>query len=370
MNRYSIGLIGFAHVHVVDNTTPFLVMPERVEWIGGTDMPTQSPKDIFEAGMCASNIAWLEQRSVLPRVFDNHLQLLDQKPDIVIVSTENNLHEQVVTDALRRGIHVIVEKPLCIDLAGVRHIYQVAQQSNARLIVNWPSTWSSAVRTAQRLVEEGAIGKPFKFQFRNSASPGPLGYGQKLTDEQRGQEWWHHAWEGGGATLDYCCYGCNLARWFLGPGAMDAYGLNANFNSRYGDADDYGIIVARFPEAVAIIEGSWTTVNSGVAAGPIVFGLSGTLVADWSIHGGSVKLYKSYGAKEPDEEVKLDPMPIGRANLAEEVIHCLDTGDALHPTLDQQINMDTMMLLCAGMQSAKSLRIETLPTLAWNLGNR
>ncbi len=64
---------------------------------------------------------------------------------------------------------------------------------------------------------------------------------------------------GGGAFLDYCCYGACMASWFLGERPTAAYGLKANFASQYGDAEDYGAIMARYPEAVAILEGSWTT---------------------------------------------------------------------------------------------------------------
>ncbi|MFR3202765.1 MAG: hypothetical protein ACLTOZ_08865 [[Clostridium] leptum] len=32
--KYRIGLVGFAHMHVLDQIKPFLAMPERVEWIG------------------------------------------------------------------------------------------------------------------------------------------------------------------------------------------------------------------------------------------------------------------------------------------------------------------------------------------------
>ena len=36
--KYRIGLVGFAHMHVLDQIKPFLTMPERVEWIGAADL--------------------------------------------------------------------------------------------------------------------------------------------------------------------------------------------------------------------------------------------------------------------------------------------------------------------------------------------
>ena len=38
MKKYRIGLVGFAHMHVLGQIQPFLSMPERVEWIGASDI--------------------------------------------------------------------------------------------------------------------------------------------------------------------------------------------------------------------------------------------------------------------------------------------------------------------------------------------
>ena len=38
MKKYRIGLVGFAHMHVLGQIKPFLSMPERVEWIGASDI--------------------------------------------------------------------------------------------------------------------------------------------------------------------------------------------------------------------------------------------------------------------------------------------------------------------------------------------
>lgn len=37
----------------------------------------------------------------------------------------------------------------------------------------------------------------------------------------------------------------------------------------YGDAEDNGLVMVRFPKAVAILEGSWSTPHFGVSNGPI-----------------------------------------------------------------------------------------------------
>jgi predicted dehydrogenase len=221
-------------------------------------------------------------------------------------------------------------------------------------VVNWPITWNPAVRMAQKLCLDGAIGKLFKFTYRNGESLGPLSYFHKMTDIERSREWWYQSAAGGGALLDYCCYGACMSCWFFGDKPVAAFGIKANFNSFYGDTEDYAAITALFPEGVAIMEGSWTMVNSGIPAGPILYGLDGTMVVD----GNEVRLYKTRFTKEPDAIYTPDPLPEGRTTLGEEVINHLRLGEPLHPTLSLPNNILATSILDAGIRSAQSGKME------------
>ena len=85
----------------------------------------------------------------------------------------------------------------------------------------------------------------------------------------------------------------NVARWFLGEQANAGLGLRANLNSPGSDAEDDGMIVARFSKAVGIFEVSWTTLEPGVPSGPVVYGTEGTLIVDVQLRapsGSALKL--------------------------------------------------------------------------------
>lgn len=49
MKKYRIGLVGFAHMHVLDQIKPFLSMPERVEWIGASDIKPMVESEYLKA---------------------------------------------------------------------------------------------------------------------------------------------------------------------------------------------------------------------------------------------------------------------------------------------------------------------------------
>ena len=59
-----------------------------------------------------------------------------------------------------------------------------------------------------------------------------------VSDDEKAAEWWHQADTGGGALLDYCCYGACLAAWLLPEQPLTVQCLMANLKSRYGDAED------------------------------------------------------------------------------------------------------------------------------------
>ncbi|MBT5534556.1 hypothetical protein HOK31_15925, partial [Candidatus Poribacteria bacterium] len=165
---------------------------------------------------------------------------------------------------------------------------------------------------------------------------------------------------------DYCCYGACLSRWLIGEPAASAFGMKANLTSHYGDADDNAVITVRFPKAISILEGTWTTWNVGVPTGPIVYGTKGTLVAtsktvgDRRVPAVAVHTSRGHGSGEPDELVEGDALPEGRKTLAEEFTHHIETGDALHPTLDASFNLEAMAILDAGIRSAASGKLESV----------
>lgn len=352
-----LGIVGFAHMHILDLVKGFLKLPDRFRWVGCADVPPATEPLSSEPGTRRHVMAEVVNRCAIPRVFGDYHDLLDEKPQIVLVTCENARHAPVVCDILERGIHVILEKPMAMNLAQAQKMARTAKLHDTRLIVNWPTAWDPAFRLAQRLTRDGAVGRPLKFHYRNRESLGPFSYGQNLTDREKASEWWYQADMGGGAMADYIGYGCNLSRWFLGEGAVAATAIRANFMSHFADVDDYSAAMLRYPSAVALLEGSWATASGGgIPCGPIVFGEDGTLVTDRL--SPTVSLYLGRHLKEPTHQYTPDPLPEDRADLALETLHHLETGQPLHEALDLAVNLDAMAAMDAAFRSAVSGKLE------------
>jgi predicted dehydrogenase len=152
--------------------------------------------------------------------------------------------------------------------------------------------------------------------------------------------------------------------------------MRANLTSPFGDADDNAIITVRFPNALALLEATWTTWNVGLPTGPIAYGTRGTLVTNLRKLAGQehptsvVEVYTSrgYAFGGPDRIVEGEPLPEGRATLAEEFVHHLETGEPLHPTLDMMQNLEVMAILDAGIRSANSGKVEFVNDATWCIG--
>jgi predicted dehydrogenase len=372
---YRLGVIGFAHMHVNSLIDRFNELP-NVEWVACADTVPDVPSLSMARSTRGYNLKRAHKEIGIPKVYDDYRAMLDKEGfDIIIFCPENARHPDVAEAIAGKGIHMVTEKPMAASLSGALRMVRAAEANSVELVVNWPSTWQSAIRTMKKLIDSGVVGDVWEFKWRNGASMGPLAYGQNITDQEKGAEWWHQAAPGGGVLLDYCCYGACLSRWMLGQPAVAVYGIKANMTSHYGDADDNAVLTVRFPKALAILEATWTTWNVGVPTGPIVYGTKGTLVVD-RVTGKDgtttqvVKVFTSrgHGHIEPDQIVEGEPLPEGRATTAEEVIHHLETGDPLHPTLEMRNNLEMMAILDAGIRSAASGKQELVNDMTWCIG--
>ena len=286
--------------------------------------------------------------------------LAEEKLDIAILCPENARHAEVAEVASGHGVHVVTEKPMAASLEQALRMVSAAEKAGVALSVNWPITWNPTFRRLKELLDDGAIGEVWELKWRNPASLGPLAHGSthpgatvisgKVSDAEKGMEWWHQAQAGGGALLDYRCYGACVTAWLMPHPPLSAQGLTTNLFSGYGDAEDNAAILLRFPKAIAILEASWTTVHNGVPSARSSMERRGRSSL---LDGSELLVYREKGATAPSTVETGDPLPAGRATIAEEFLHHLETGDPLHPTLAYPVNVAAMAILDAAMVSAQ-----------------
>jgi predicted dehydrogenase len=357
---YRVGVIGFAHMHVNELVDRFAATG-RSPIVACADTIPRTPSLTSVEGSRSANLKRALGLASAPRRYDDYRELLAaERLDIAIVCPENARHGEVAEAAAAHGVHVVTEKPMAASLAEAERMTAAAKNAGVALAVNWPIAWAPVYVRLKALVEGKAIGDLWELKWRNPASLGPLAHGSLhpgatvvsgiVSAAEKAAEWWHQAETGGGALLDYCCYGACLAAWLMPETPISVMGLTANLMSPYGDAEDNAAMLVRFPAGLAILEASWTTIHNGPSPLVTLCGTTGTIAVD----GGKIEIWREKGAKAPSQIEAGEPPPPGRATIAEECLHHLGTGDPLHPLLDLSVNLKTMAILDAGIRSAKS----------------
>jgi predicted dehydrogenase len=187
---------------------------------------------------------------------DLDARLETQRPEAAWVFTSTVDHERVVEVCARRGIHVIVEKPLAVDLASAKRMAATARKHGNHLLTNLETTWYASLATAYRLaVEENALGD-LTIIVSHCGHRGPVGFNVNpeflawLTDPKL---------NGGGASADFACYGANIMTWLTRderPLAVTAV-IGTSDPATYPAVDDTATILVQYPKTEPIIQAAW-----------------------------------------------------------------------------------------------------------------
>ncbi|WP_299656266.1 Gfo/Idh/MocA family protein [uncultured Tateyamaria sp.] len=100
----------------------------------------------------------------LARVYDDYKQMAQREArrkdgiDAVSIVTPNHVHYAAAREFLKRGIHVICDKPLTSTLADAKKLVKAAEDSEALFILTHNYTGYPMVRQAREMIANGDIG--------------------------------------------------------------------------------------------------------------------------------------------------------------------------------------------------------------------
>ena len=210
-------------------------------------------------------------------VFDTMEEMIEKThPEAVTAFGSIYEHLQVVETCAPLGIHVMVEKPLAVNMEHAQKMQALANKYGIQLLTNYETTWYSTNHKAYVMVEEGAIGPLRKVVVRDGhKGPIELGINKEfldwLTDPVQ---------NGAGALTDFGCYGVNLITWLQQgkrPNSVTAITQTMK-PDLYPKVDDEATIILTYPKMVGIIEASW---NWPIARKDMeVYGKTGYVMTD------------------------------------------------------------------------------------------
>ena len=93
------------------------------------------------------------------RVFADYRKLLDEaRPQAVLIASPNQLHAETGIECARRGIHILIEKPVTDTLQTAAALMAEVRKGGIKSLVGHHRRHHSQVRTLKALLGEGRIG--------------------------------------------------------------------------------------------------------------------------------------------------------------------------------------------------------------------
>jgi predicted dehydrogenase len=274
------------------------------------------------------------------------------KPEGVMVFTSTFEHQQVVAACAAHGVHVMMEKPLAVSMEQARAMQQAAKLHSIHVLVNYETSWYPSHDLAYNLVrKENAIGDLRKIVVRDGhQGPKEIGCPDSflvwLTDP---------VLNGGGALMDFGCYGADLSTWLMQGQRPDSVtAVTQQLKPEvYPRVDDDATIILTYPRAQCIIQASW---NWPIGRKDMdLYGVTGVVaVADRN----TLQLRKTDGSVRdlvpPPLEPKLrEPVAYFVAVVRGEIPE--------HPLSSLATNLVVTEILDAARQSARTHRSVDLP---------
>lgn len=181
-------------------------------------------------------------------------ELLEKvKPEAVCAFNSIASHIFTVRACVPRGIPVMVEKPLATRLADAIEIDSLARRYQVPVLTNYETTWYASHGLAYSLLD--SVGPLRKIVVHDGhAGPREIGVSSEffdwLTDPVK---------NGGGALIDFGCYGANLITWLMkGERPVSVTAITQQIKPEiYPKVDDEATIVVTYPHSQGIIQASW-----------------------------------------------------------------------------------------------------------------
>ncbi len=253
--KTKIGLLSFAHIHAEAYAHHLGRLP-AVEFVGIADEDAARGEDAA--------------RRYGARFFPTYADLLAERPDGVVVCSENARHRPLVEMAARAGAHVLCEKPLATSLADAQAMLDACEAAGVALMTAFPMRFSPPLLEIKTLIEQGGLGA---IRACNTTNQGqlPRRYRPWFVDKELA---------GGGSATDHVVHLADALRWLLDQEVVEVYAqLNRIMHSEV-EVETGGLAMLTFADgSFASIDCSW----SRPANWPTWGGLTMEIVGDKAV---------------------------------------------------------------------------------------
>jgi predicted dehydrogenase len=288
------------------------------------------------------------------KFYTEYVQMLDEaKPDAVIVATANDRHLEILRECAKRRVHYFTEKPMATKAEDAREMERLAERSGIKLMVNYWNAWVAPSHELVRAVKSGQVGPIQKIIVQyGHRGPKEIGVSPYFAD------WLYDPVKnGGGAIMDFGCYGAEWALWLKGrPTRVYATATKLKVE-QHNQVDDDATIVLDYPDATTIIQASW---DWPYGKGQVeVFGPKGSLLAD-----RDALLFRSSAQRSSPEQygerLRLEALPREADNPVSYFVGRIRDDKPIEDPLSARLNVQAVEILDAARESVRTGRAQEL----------
>ena len=306
--KLKVGIIGtgwIADAHIVE----YKRMPD-VEIVAGADLVPGKAEAFFKK--------W-DVEGV--RCYPDHKSMLDAEDlDAVSICTYNMTHAECAIYALKKGVHVLLEKPMCVTIEEAAEICKAEKESGKILSIGFQPRLDPNMQMIKKIVQSGELGKIYYIQTGGGRRRGiPTPFGTSFIDPKTG---------GIGALGDIGCYSLDMVLNAIGyPKPLTVSGYKSAY---FGTRPDYypthpeyakAFGVDDFAAAFIRLEGdiildfriAWA-MNLDTPGDTIILGTEGGLripsTECWNgTVGGPMKIYHEVAGEQVETEIPILKAP-------------------------------------------------------------
>ncbi|MDR3230485.1 MAG: Gfo/Idh/MocA family oxidoreductase [Synergistaceae bacterium] len=227
-----VALAGLAHVHAAGYLDRLRNFP-GVSLAGISDTRPDQVAAVSEAYRIPGYSSWSE-------LFE------EQRPDAVIVANENALHLKPASEAIRRGIAVLCEKPLGTDEEEMLRFLDLIDKHGGRCMTLLPNRFAVPVLEAKAALDAGLLGNLRAVYATNCGKmPGGFFVRPDLS--------------GGGSMMDHTIHVADLTNWMVGAEPEEVLGIARTKLHPDIEVDDVSHVHYRYANGVVVtLDSSWS----------------------------------------------------------------------------------------------------------------
>lgn len=195
--------------------------------------------------------------------------LADKEIDVISICLPTGLHADFTIQAAEAGKHVIVEKPMALNLQDADRMIRACQENDVKLAVVHPNRFRPAVMALRERIESGAFGK--------------IGHANATVRWNRNDAYFAQApWRGtkamdGGVLMNQAIHNMDLLLWMMGD--AEEVTTYAATRLREIETEDTSVSVIRFKNgALGVLEAAVTLYPKNLEESLSIFGETGTAV--------------------------------------------------------------------------------------------